>query len=756
LQTPDQINGITSKVDYQFAVVATQSESGTSGLTKSSLFASPADVTASNGSNDLTIGVVSQQIISGTVTFSAPLVAQTKVTVELYKVNADNTVTLVAIDDPIATAPPVGSTSVGFTISQETGRTVSGISEGTYKVKVSAHQYGSVWIDSVVMTTNAKVTGLFANLTVDAIQSIASFSPVANLGAGVTQDVTLTFNSKLNAGANTIDALKFRFLAATGATGDFANVTVKSFSIDGVDAGLTNVTNDGTYNVVNTAAFGATNNSIELVLTIETGATQDGLFTLDSIFISGTSTFTALSASGLAFTDATAYFSVGAPVTFLTSTLPGALLGQQYQQSIRMFPELPSDHFVFSETGLTEAAMGVTLNSSGVLSGSPTKSSKTGFPFTVTVDYTLPYDVLDANGVSTNAGTISKDFLLQVFKEGFAIYSIEPAAVPTTGGEVVVRGIGFESGSILSVSASDVQSTYINQNTMVMQVPAMSTGTYDVAVQANSASEDYAFIPNPVNSQSLVVAVSEVSSVEAGVTVTGDQATVLDYEIVGLKSFYQGNIKDILVSAFGPYDVSQWRAFGYQDTYYEVGDMTAADTDKLRAGSGFWRISKVAGTVSSEGVSVAATESYTVAVPARSWALVVNMYEGDIVWQDVEVLAGKADAPVVTTVGSVDNTYVNQTLWGMDQSAADLTKPYKVEAVMSSGKGYWVYNKSLDGIAVKINKPTTTTQTKAKSAVAIYKPEESTPPEAPVSVQESGISAPGAAAGGGGGGCFLK
>jgi hypothetical protein len=345
---------------------------------------------------------------------------------------------------------------------------------------------------------------------------------------------------------------------------------------------------------------------------------------------------------------------------------------------------------------------------------------------------------------------------LQVFKEGFAIYSIEPAAVPTTGGEVVVRGIGFESGSILSVSASDVQSTYINQNTMVMQVPAMSTGTYDVAVQANSASEDFAFIPNPVNSQSLVVAVSEVSSVEAGVTVTGDQATVLDYEIVGLKSFYQGNIKDILVSAFGPYDVSQWRAFGYQDTYYEVGDMTAADTDKLRAGSGFWRISKVAGTVSSEGVSVAATESYTVAVPARSWALVVNMYEGDIVWQDVEVLAGKADAPVVTTVGSVDNTYVNQTLWGMDQSAADLTKPYKVEAVMSSGKGYWVYNKSLDGIAVKINKPTTTTQTKAKSAVAIYKPEESTPPEAPVSVQESGISAPGAAAGGGGGGCFLK
>lgn len=750
-QTPAQIQGITSKVDYQFAVVASETPVAGVALNKAPNFAIPTNVTLSNGSNDLTIGVISNSYIGGSIALSNPVLADTVFNTELIKVAADGTETIVPTAPGIPVAVTAGSSQVSFVISQQSDKSVSGIDDGTYKVRVSAYQYGTVVIDNIVIANASKVTGLFATMTANSVQAVASFDPAASMREGTTGSFKLMIDASLSGGIANLDTVKVAFNPTATAVDTFTSIDVTSWMIDGVAQDVALITKTTSGFEFAAAAFTASNSNIELMLSVATAATQSGLFNVDIQLVSGVDSFKASSKTGLSTTDDAVYFNVGAPVAFTTTAIPAALLDQSYQYQLSIFPELSGSDAVYSAVGLENT--GLTVNSSGLLSGTPVISSATGLPFSVSVAYTIR----DSNGVVTDSGSISKDFSIQVFKEGFAIYSVEPAAVPTTGGEVVVRGVGFELTSSIKINEQVTTTQYIDQNTMILSVPAgLAQGSVSISVKANSVSEDYALLPNSINSQSLVIAQAEVITKGFEATVTeGVDASVLDYDIVGLQNFYQGSIRDILVAAFGPYDINQWRVFGYEDTYFELD--TVNDTSKLRAGSGFWRISRVAGSVTNEGIPANNLESYTVAVPARSWALVVNMYDADIAWEGVTVLAGKNEAPVVTTVGSPDNVYTNVTLWGMDKAASDLTKPYKPEALMAPGKGYWVYNKSSQGIAVRMDKPVTGVQSKA--ARTLYKPEENTPPEAPVAVQAAGAAnslTGGAAAAGGGGGCFLK
>ncbi|MBF0246043.1 MAG: hypothetical protein HQL31_12370 [Planctomycetes bacterium] len=244
-----------------------------------------------------------------------------------------------------------------------------------------------------------------------------------------------------------------------------------------------------------------------------------------------------------------------------------------------------------------------------------------------------------------------------------------------------------------------------------------------------------------------------VTETMAASVAEGAVAKVTDYDIIGVRSFYQGAIRSLLETALGTYDVKQWRAFGYGESgYFEMNDLSTTDTTKLRPGTGFWLISRTGGSVNVNGVDPESVSEYTVSIPSGKWVLLTNLFARDVVWQDVKVRAGDTESPVQVRVSDEENTYVNKTLWGMDKLSANMLQPYKPEAVMQPGKGYWVYNKSRATVAVLIEKPEGLA--KPSDIKTLYKPEENTPPEAPSLLKEGGVS--GSFSAGGGGGCLIS
>lgn len=757
LQTPPQIEGVSNNVTYQFAVLAFDSIQSNSILTTNPVYATPADVTIDNGGNDLNVVVMSKRIISGTVNFGTPLLAKTKVALDLYKVE-NGQQKFVATSAAMASAPEAGSSRAGFVFSQESALEIAGISNGVYKIKVSAPQYSTVWLDATISDTVTSVGGLFADLQPEDIQAVVSFSPYANIQAGQEKSITAKVNVRLNNSATNLNSLTFSFAGRSGAVGAFESLSVSDYKVDTVSVtnGTSLVSQSGQQFVVNTSGFGASNSQIDIVLAMKAGATQDGIYDFSNALIANSTTvsYKAYGSKALETSDPSSLFSVGAPVRFSSTELKTRILGRAFVESLPVVSVVSSELMSFSQTGLP-SDLGVSLNSSGVLSGTPAKTSKTGFPFTVTLDYTLPFSVPVAGSLteSTNSGTITQDFVLKVERLNFAVYAIEPAAVPTTGGEIVLRGAGFTVDSKVSLESGSVSATFVDSKTLVVTVPSLSAGKYSVFVED---AGDFAGIPNSVNNNSLVVAEAKSFSQAFAASVTeGQTPTALDYNIVGIQSFYQAHIKDMLISALGPFSTKSWRAFGYHSSaYIELGDMDSADNTKVKSGTGFWLINRSNGTVQASGVEPSNVPNYTVAIPAESWALIANLYSSSIVWKDVTILAGDPDNPKAVTVSSEDNSYVNQTLWAMDKSSTNLKQPYKAAAILEPGKGYWVYNKSRATVTVKIDKPSSNSQ-KATDLQALYKPEENQPPEAPVAVQES-ASAAGLGAGGGGGGCFLK
>jgi hypothetical protein len=430
--------------------------------------------------------------------------------------------------------------------------------------------------------------------------------------------------------------------------------------------------------------------------------------------------------------------SVGKYLSLTTTNIPKATLGVAYVTSFAVSKDSTRiGDVTYTLTGTLP--LGVSLNASGVLSGNPSDTNADGYPFTVTV--------------SGNGYTDSKSYTLMVYKTQFGIFGLQPAVIPTTGGDLIVRGAGFGVKSTVTVGTSSVSATVIDQNTIKLTVPALAAGDYGVTVLDGGESVS---IPNALNSAKLLVAQSVVASVTMSATVEpGQTAKVTDYDIVGIRSFYQGSLLAKLEAAFGPQNIDTWRAFGYENgEYFELNSAYQEGADKLRPGSAFWRISRVSGNVDKSGVASESVASYDVVLHPNKWALVSNVYDSSVTWSNVTVLAGTVDAPISLPVASAGN-YINQTLWGMNKASTDPTRPYIASEVMEPGKGYWVYNKGPGYVALRIARPSVSTALSKASAkpVLLYKADESLPPEAPEAFQKASISS---SAGGGGGGCLLK
>ena len=72
-----------------------------------------------------------------------------------------------------------------------------------------------------------------------------------------------------------------------------------------------------------------------------------------------------------------------------------------------------------------------------------------------------------------------------------SIGNIQPSFVQTSGGQTAtIRGSGFQSGAVVSIGGSQLSTTFVDENTLTIQLPALPSGWQDVAVK-NSNGDSY-------------------------------------------------------------------------------------------------------------------------------------------------------------------------------------------------------------------------------------------------------------------------
>lgn len=755
MRTALVLNGINSQT-YRFGLLIDQAQTAST-ISSTPVYASEGNFAENNGAA-LRVSVGSDRLISGTISFATALTQTTKVTVKLL-----NSVTLaeVGVTSPIAVDPVAGATSVAFTISQLTSSQAAGLDDGNYIVRVSAFGFQTKDISTtatpISIVSGSSVTGLSTTLQANDTQAFVAIDN-ALVTPGAASTISLSFTPTLHNGATSVNSITITPVATNGAVGSFTSISLGSLSIGGTPVSSPSVTSSSNSITINTSGLSLLNGTaVQVGLTLVSASEQSGLFQVNVGLVTNLeTTITAGPASSLNTEERILVLVGDKPVAFSdVSTSLTALLSQSYSHQIQVTQVGTLQSLRYSENGLASGSIGVSMNSSGLISGTPTKTSKSGFPFTVTVSY--------LTSTTTLPGTISQAYLLFVSKLGFELYSVEPMAIPTTGGQVVLRGLGLTSTTKVQVGGVNVSSTFVNQNVIVASVPAMEAGSKSILITDGIGdSADVAKLPNPVNSQSLLVALATSSSHSLTTTIGADtKARIQDYRIIGIPNFYQGITVDILKAAFGTYNTETWRAFGYdvplENGYYELNSSRAVGHTHLRPGTGFWFISRVSGSLATTGIASDSVDSYTVNLPPRGWSLVANLFSSPLTWANsshVQVLAGKAseEGKVITGIDSPSNIYVNQTLWEMDNSSSSDILPYKVATFMKSGQGYWVYNKTSSSVTLKLSKPSTSASA-SKSEVTLYKPDENLPPEAPMAIQALGESS---GAGGGGGGCFLS
>jgi hypothetical protein len=374
---------------------------------------------------------------------------------------------------------------------------------------------------------------------------------------------------------------------------------------------------------------------------------------------------------------------------------------------------------------------GLSLSTGGVLSGSPSLSGS----FLVTI--------IASGGAGDEYRTFI-DVPIIIRSAPLELYSFSPAAVPAVGGNIVLRGQGFESDAKVWVSGVKVQATYIDQSIMSVFVPGLLENEYTVEIHDDGDSAQ-------ASGKITVASASEMSYV-MGSTVEG-VADVTDYEMIGLRGFYQGGFREIVESAFGDYDAQggeSYRVFYYSGSHQELDSLPRDSDVALRSGEGFWRISRVSGEIDLYGVDDQSVSSYDVTISAQSWHLLANVYSSNVVWTDVQVITGGSDARVMSVEEATASKIVSE-LWGMDKNSDDPLRPYIQMAQMESAKAYWVKNTSDSAVTLRVHRPQVVGLSSTK---VLLKPGAPLPPEAPQTYQKaaSGLGAPSA----GGGGCLLK
>ncbi len=756
IQTPVDLPEVLDGEDerestsYVFGLVAYQTESGV--ISTSAVQAQSGDVVLGNTSGDLSVSVRKNSVISGTVSLDNAAMADLLVTLELF-IDPEAAVRVtetVVINE--------GETSADYTFSISSSTQITfGLEAGTYDVVASAKQYVSGQVEDIEIVDTTAASSVFdqdITLTSEDVQAVATLTPSSVLPAG-SETLTLVLETRVN--GTTPTSVDLSFTATTGATGSFASSSLDSVSFDGVAQASSIISQSGSDYSVDLSSYAGSN--ITIVYSVTAGSDQLGLFDLSASFVEGSSSYESYLADGLDSSDARILFGVGTSLELIVSDLTAGVLNVAYSSvSISYFIDsryVNESELVFTQSGLP-SDLGMSLSSSGVLSGTPVRGGV--FSFDVTV--------------SANSLTDTETFELYVEQGELGIYSLQPVAIPSTGESTFkISGEGFSVDTEVLVNGSAVTASFIDTFTMKVTIAdgELSAGTsHSVSVVENDVTLT---IPNAVNSLALTVAAPETLTDAMTSNIEGE-ADALDYDIMGIKSFYQAPVRKILEDAFGSYNITSWRVFAHDpvEGSKELIDIEVTDTTAITPGQGFWRISRVGGDIVADGVNPEEVPSYTVSLYPQAWSLVANLYDNSVVWDDVSVLAGNVSEPFTGTIGAAKDetdssvttalSYVNQTLWGMDKSgeSGTLTRPYQAVDSMESGKGYWVYNKSSEFVSLQIDKPSVavtkakaTAGTEEEASFVSYKPDEEQPPEVPVTFQKANASA-----GGGGGGCLLR
>lgn len=698
------------------------------------VFATEGDASATNTRNKLSYAVFGDRQISGVISFvdssgnPVALVSDTKVNVSLYLFSGSQ---VSEITDPIPVAVPAGETSVPYSIVAPR--------DETYKVKVSAYGFSDVWIGDISgirIANSASKPDQDVNLVAKDAVATGSVAP-DYIVPGAPANLTLSFTPTFFSGASDLTKLEISLLELTDATATVSALDATAVRVGGTAATPPTSLSGGILTVDLSGVAVASGTTVEVDLSVRLTDESNRAVKLNALMFTTSDPTEVGKQVVMSGSSPELYLVVGTePVAFVTDTSLDAVLGLAYSKTLETAGSAST--VTFTESGLASAELGLVMDSDGKIHGTPTKVQAGGFPFTVTANYVTAY----------TSGSITKNFVLYVHRTDFAIFSAEPAAIPTEGGTVTLRGVGFTDGSTITVGESATTATYVDSNTYLVDVPAMTAGMYQVKIQDNLGE---ALLPGIVNSMYLTVAASTTTEVEmTGGVADEAKPTVLDYDMLGVPGFFQGSLLAILVEAFGEYDVTEWRAFGYDNGYFEMNTVKEKDS-RLTPGKAFWKISRKPGKVRFTGITSESLTEYSITLQPNTWTMITNLFSEDVVWSEVKVLATDATLGAVeTTIGAADNTYTNVTLWGMNKNAADETKPYVPESLLKSGMGYWVYNKSAEPVVLKLTKPATA---QAKAAPALYKPEEALPPEPPELIQGTVRSSGG---GGGGGGCLLR
>ena len=719
-------------------MVVLDEESGV--LTKTAVFTKAGDVTLANSGDDLNLVLKEGSVISGTLSLG-----------ELTQGSTTGTITLSDGTDSFVETflLEADSGSYSFVISQSSDADDTfGVDVGTYSLTVDVPQFQQVVVENLtISSSSSSLENLVVEVEADVAQATLTPSTLG-LEAGSTQSMSLVVDLFVESG-NALDFFEFSFVAGESATGSFdaiSGVTSITMGNTSLDSSVFSAVSD-----VYTVDLSGVTPAENLIITFDlsAGATQDGLFSIDNRLVAEGGFETVAYRPESIGSDP--LINVGAFLSFLIDELPGAFLGATYEQNLAASATLfvdtsrITDDLVFEWVIDSELATGdmITGTTGGVLGGTPLVTNRDGYSIQVTVS---------GNGYSS-----TETFTLKVYRNGFGVTHIEPSVVPTSGGEMIVKGEGFTLNSEVTLGTdTSVSMTFVNTETLKVTVPALEAATYSVTVED---SGDFAGLPNPVNDTELTVAQAQTVVDTVSPTIYGDVASVLDYQIVGIRDFYQGSIRSLFEEAYGPYDIQSYRVFGYDQGYYELDSLTIDNTVALRPGTAFWLISRISGEMSKEAVPASSVDSYTVAVPAESWALVSNVYSDVVTWTDVTILGGDVTAPIIRTVSSdrsSDDPMLNANLYAMDNEAEDLTRPYQTSDFLLPGQGYWVQNKSGEVVVLKITKPVEPVVGKLSKASAkpYFKSGEDQPPIAPVSFgNEASIG--GSGGGGGGGGCLL-
>lgn len=141
-------------------------------------------------------------------------------------------------------------------------------------------------------------------------------------------------------------------------------------------------------------------------------------------------------------------------------------------------------------------------------------------------------DLPEASSPHRIAGNLDKSFFR--LRKVATIRGVEPAILPTTGGTLYVRGVNFDANSTVTLNGLPAgQVTYVDPTLLLVNVPTLTAGHYDLAVSNGAYGAAGFSLPKGLTVESAPLASLEVPpGMAEGLTATGEiNLTHVDLQI---------------------------------------------------------------------------------------------------------------------------------------------------------------------------------------------------------------------------------